>query len=266
MSPVSVPCSSTSGSFLIFRATMIRSASSTAIGPRCTTSRSTGVIRSETGTAGSTNRTSRSDSRPSSRRPPPTTTSVPTPDRCIRARASLRGAQAGIAYGSAMIPCWVRLTISTSRTCGSMSPSRKPRSMTPRPPSSASTIAISARVTVSMFADTIGRASVRCSDSRQDRSMFDGSRRSITDRRGANKKSSNVAPRASSVRYMALSAQKCEDGAPRVDTPHLQVSAVRRRFPTVPNEDQRRFTPAFSWSVSRHYTCDRFPAPFCCYC
>ena len=36
--------------------------------------------------------------------------------------------------------------------------------MTPMPPSSASTIAIAARVIVSMLADTIGRLSVRCSE------------------------------------------------------------------------------------------------------
>ncbi len=59
-----------------------------------------------------------------------------------------------------MTPCCVRLTISTSRTCGSISPGRKPRSMMPIPPSSAWTMAIGARVTVSMLADTIGRFSV----------------------------------------------------------------------------------------------------------
>ena len=57
-----------------------------------------------------------------------------------------------------MTPCCVRLTISTSRTCGWMSPGRKPRSMIPMPPSSACTIAIGARVTVSMLAETIGRS------------------------------------------------------------------------------------------------------------
>ena len=42
------------------------------------------------------------------------------------------------------------------------------------------TIAIGARVTVSMLADTIGRFSVRCSDRRHERSTEAGSRRSST--------------------------------------------------------------------------------------
>ena len=52
-----------------------------------------------------------------------------------------------------------------------MSPARKPRSMTPMPPSSASTIAIAARVIVSMLAETSGRLSVRCSVNRAVRSI-----------------------------------------------------------------------------------------------
>ena len=63
-----------------------------------------------------------------------------------------------------MMPCCVRLTAATSATCGAMSPARKPRSMTPMPPSSASTTAIAARVMVSMLADTSGRLSVTCSE------------------------------------------------------------------------------------------------------
>ena len=108
--------------------------------------------------APSTKRRSRSVSRPSSRaagvdddqradaRPRHQRHAPPTaarPGRCCRDRA--------------MTPCCVRLTFSTSRTCGSISPGRKPRSMMPMPPSSACTIAIGARVTVSMLADTIGR-------------------------------------------------------------------------------------------------------------
>jgi hypothetical protein len=50
----------------------------------------------------------------------------------------------------------------------------------PMPPSSACTIAIGARVTVSMFAETMGRLSVMCRDRREDRSMTAGSRRSST--------------------------------------------------------------------------------------
>ena len=79
-----------------------------------------------------------------------------------------------------MTPCCVRLTFSTSRTCGSISPGRKPRSMMPMPPSSAWTIAIGARVTVSMLAETIGRFSVMRRESRHDRSMTAGSRRAST--------------------------------------------------------------------------------------
>ena len=48
------------------------------------------------------------------------------------------------------------------------------------PPSSASTIAIGARVTVSMLAETSGRFSVMCVENRHDRSMTDGSRRAMT--------------------------------------------------------------------------------------
>ena len=73
-----------------------------------------------------------------------------------------------------MMMCCIRLTFSTSRTCGSMSPLRKPRSMMPRPPSSAWTIAIGARVTVSMLADTSGRLSVMWVEKRHDRSISDG--------------------------------------------------------------------------------------------
>jgi hypothetical protein len=76
-----------------------------------------------------------------------------------------------------MMMCCIRLTFSTSRTCGPMSPFLKPRSMMPMPPSSAWTIAIGARVTVSMLADTSGRLSVMFVEKRQDRSMTDGSRR-----------------------------------------------------------------------------------------
>ena len=95
-----------------------------------------------------------------------------------------------------MMPCCVRLTAATSATCGSMSPARNPRSMTPMPPSSASTIAIAARVTVSMLADTSGRLSVRCSENRADRSTGVRDRAAgSTPHCGVNRKSSNVQPR-----------------------------------------------------------------------
>jgi hypothetical protein len=98
-------------------------------------------------------------------------------------------------YGSVMMPCCVRFTISTSRTWGSISPGRNPRSMTPIPPSSAWTMAIGARVTVSMLAETIGRFNVMRRDSLHDRSIAEGSRRSRTLCCGARMKSSNVHPR-----------------------------------------------------------------------
>ena len=97
-----------------------------------------------------------------------------------------------------MMPCCVRLTAETSVTCGSMSPFRKPRSMTPRPPSSASTTAISARVMVSMFAETSGRCSVRCSEKRAEKSTAPGSRLGSTPHCGTRRKSSNVDPRTNS--------------------------------------------------------------------
>ncbi len=102
--------------------------------------------------------------------------------------------------------CCIRLTFSTSRTCGSMSPLRNPRSMMPRPPSSACTIAIGARVTVSMLADTSGRLRVMWVEKRHDRSMADGSRRSITLNCGRKRKSSKVAPRTASARASKLEA------------------------------------------------------------
>src|SRR4030095_6530462 len=98
-----------------------------------------------------------------------------------------------------MMPCCLRLTISTSRTCGSISPLRKPRSMMPMPPSSATAIAISDRVMVSMFAETIGRLSGTPVEKRHVRSMADGSRRSTTLYCGVNRKSSNGAPRTRSI-------------------------------------------------------------------
>src|SRR5262245_48001267 len=93
-----------------------------------------------------------------------------------------------------MIPCCRRFTRSTSRTCGSMSPDRKPRSMIPMPPSSAIAIAISARVIVSMLAETIGRCSRRRVENWDERSIDAGSRRSITLYCGVKRKSSNVQP------------------------------------------------------------------------
>ena len=66
--------------------------------------------------------------------------------------------------------------------------------MMPMPPSSAWTIAIGARVTVSMLAETIGRRSVMCSDKRDLRSIDAGSRRSTTLNCGEKRKSSNVRP------------------------------------------------------------------------
>ena len=111
--------------------------------PRLVTSRSTRrhARRRRVDSGASTKRTSRSVSRPVSRcvavdddqradaRPPH--------QRGGLARASR---PAPMVSGSGMTPCCVRLTFCTSRTCGSMSPGRKPRSMMPMPPSSACTI------------------------------------------------------------------------------------------------------------------------------
>src|SRR4026208_1883444 len=67
--------------------------------------------------------------------------------------------------------------------------------MMPMPPSSATAIAISARVTVSVLAGPRGRFSVRCSERRDERSIVAGSRRSMTLYCGVKRKSSNVQPR-----------------------------------------------------------------------
>jgi hypothetical protein len=122
------------------------------------------------------------------------TTRVPIRQRDIIPAASSSEASGRILIGSVMTPCCVRLTISTSRTCGSISPGRNPRSMIPMPPSSAWTIAIGARVTVSMLAETIGRFRVIRRVSRDERSIAAGSRRGITLRCGDKMKSSKVHP------------------------------------------------------------------------
>jgi hypothetical protein len=70
--------------------------------------------------------------------------------------------------------------------------------MIPMPPSSAMAMAISARVIVSMFAETIGRRRVRCWDRRHVRSIAAGSRRSRTLYCGVKRKSSKVQPRTRS--------------------------------------------------------------------
>src|SRR5215203_4334640 len=75
--------------------------------------------------------------------------------------------------------------------------------MMPMPPSSAWTIAIGARVTVSMLAETIGRFSVIRRESWQVRSIRDGSRLAMMLRCGVKMKSSNVQPRVSSSRRAA---------------------------------------------------------------
>ncbi len=131
--------------------------------------------------------------------------------------------------GSGITPCWVRLTISTSRTCAAMSPPRKPRSMMPSPPSSAWTTAIAARVMVSMLAETIGCFSVMCSEKRAERSIDFGSRRSSTLNRGENRKSSKVQPRtaARSSRHAVIIARliSCtpfENAPPSVRRPELR--------------------------------------------
>ena len=85
--------------------------------------------------------------------------------------------------------------------------------MMPMPPSSAWTMAIGARVTVSMLADTIGRSSLIRRDSWQDRSIVAGSRRVSTLCCGDRMKSSNVQPRtrSSTARPVASSIEGKRD-------------------------------------------------------
>src|SRR5687767_4491533 len=89
-----------------------------------------------------------------------------------------------------------------------MSPERNPRSMMPMPPSSATAMAISARVIVSMLAETIGRFRVRCSDRRLEISIAAGSRRSRTLYCGVKRRSSNVQPRTRSRSVLTRSAYR----------------------------------------------------------
>ena len=141
------------------------------------------------------------------------TTSVPARVRRIIATASASEVCGVTEYGSRMMTCCIRLTFSTSRTCGSMSPLRKPRSMMPRPPSSAWTMAIGARVTVSMLADTSGRLSVMCVENRHDRSITDGSRRvddavlrakqEVVERGAAHKVGERIEPRSHSRYFIS---------------------------------------------------------------
>ena len=203
-----MPLASTSGSFFTLRCTIISSAAFSVSSPCPVISDSTGVIREATVPSRVlTKRTSRSVRRPFRRRAPSTTTSVPAFVRFMVATASASGVSGATAYGSRMMMCCIRLTFSTSRTCGPMSPLLKPRSMMPMPPSSAWTIAIGARVTVSMLADTSGRLSVMFVEKRQDRSITDGSRRVMMLYCGRSRKSSKVAPRtmsASASKLMGL--------------------------------------------------------------
>ena len=157
----------------------------------------------------STNCRSRSVSSPSRCQSPAITTRVPTRARAITARASASVASGAMVSGSGMTPCCVRLTFITSRTCGSMSPGRNPRSMMPMPPSSAMTIAISARVTVSMLAETTGRFSVSDVVRRADRSMVAGSRRSTMLICGVSRKSSKVHPATALSRSIDEGYQQC---------------------------------------------------------
>ena len=174
--------SSTSGSFLTLRSTMIRSASAEIERTPVHDERDRAASCDRRRDAGPARRTAcrAPSAAPAAGDRSSTTTSVPTRERAMRAAASAGSQWRRRCTGSVMTPCCVRLTISTSRTCGSISPGRNPRSMIPIPPSSACTIAIGARVTVSMFAETIGRLSVMARESRQDRSIAAGSRRSRT--------------------------------------------------------------------------------------
>src|SRR3954467_3560652 len=200
-----------------------------------------------------TNRMSRSVSSPTNRPTSSTTTSVPTRMRSINAAASSSDASGRMLHGSRITPCCVRFTFSTSRTCGSISPERKPRSMMPMPPSSACTIAIGARVTVSMFAETIGRFKVIRRDRRDERSMAAGSRRRSTLRCGDRMKSSNVQPRTSSsvCRPTVLSIRGNADitsyyrhTGKAVPLRQIETALRKRLGKTLPGiEAQMRFAP-----------------------
>src|SRR3954447_10507174 len=266
--PTSLPSLVTSGSFLIFRWTMMRSASSGSTGPSCTTRCARGVMRSTTRDFSPlTNRMSRSVRSPVSRPLSSTTTSVPTRVRSIKAAASSSDASGRMLQGSRMTPCCVRFTFSTSRTCGSISPARKPRSMIPIPPSSACTMAIGARVTVSMFAETIGRLSVIRRDRREDRSIAVGSRRRSTLRCGDRMKSSNVQPRTSSrvCRPTVLSIRGNADitsyyrhTGTAVPLREIETALRKRLGKTLPGIDaQMRFAPDL---LRKAWRTGQFPA------
>ena len=231
--PISRPDGSTSGSFFTRCAAIAAAASASVALPVKVTSRLRGVIRLATvADRSSTNCRSRSVSSPSRCQSPAMTTSVPTRARSITARASASVASGAMVSGSGMTPCCVRLTFITSRTCGSMSPGRNPRSMMPMPPSSAMTIAISARVTVSMLAETIGRFRVSEVVRRADRSIVAGSRRSTMLICGVSRKSSKVHPATAVSRSMGKSNSSADCRLPSAGCGCRvlgAVSSARRR-------------------------------------
>ena len=121
-------------------------------------------------------------------------------------------------------------------------------------PSSAWTMAISARVTVSMLAETIGRFSVRRREKRDVRSILAGSRRSRTLCWGAKRKSSNVQPRTSSTRSradMALSLSEVGIQNPEIAVELNRQSAINRQSPIVVNCRKRR--QVISWGLPGRY-------------
>ncbi len=87
-------------------------------------------------------------------------------------------------------------------------------------------MAISARVMVSMFADTSGRLRVRCSVRRDERSIAAGSRRSSTLYCGLNRKSSNVQPRIESENVVTVTGYREATEARPQDVPY---EAARQR-------------------------------------
>ena len=92
------------------------------------------------------------------------------------------------------------------------------------PPSSAWTMAIGARVTVSMLAETIGRFSVRCCETRHDRSIAAGSRR---DDDAALRRQQEIVERAAAHQLgdgLRAAAARC------AENPALAIPAILTRL------------------------------------
>ena len=154
ISPLSMPASSTRGSFSMRCSCRMWTAPSRVVSTGAVTSRSAGVIKSWMGVLMSvTKRTSRLVRMPTSRFP---FSVIGTPEMwylLMIASASPTVASGGRVMGSTIMPDSLRLTFSTSSACPSTG---RLRCNTPRPPSRARAMARRASVTVSMAADNMG--------------------------------------------------------------------------------------------------------------